>query len=84
MTGIAPEWRRAIYCVVAVALTALGVYGIVDESQASTWLPIAGMVLGVAPMTMAAANTPRKPEPPSIVEQIGDRVRDGLDSWGRG
>ena len=82
MTGLTPEWRKRIYLGVSALLTLAAIYGLVDQAQATQWLTLATAILGVGMGGLAAANTAPQ-EPPSIVDEVAERVRDGLDSWGR-
>lgn len=57
-----PEVRGYIYKVLAAAGPLLAAYGILEASDFSLWLALAGTILGAGGNILASANTPKQVE----------------------
>lgn len=58
-----PKVRRYLYHIVAAVLALLAGYGLLDLEDTAAWLAVAGAVLGVGGLELAAKNTPEREEP---------------------
>lgn len=75
MSWLTPAVRRRIYLALSALLPLAAVYGLIDQEQTALWLTLAAAVLGTGGTIMAAANTPKPPNPADVVEDVVDEVR---------